>query len=137
MVTEEPYDDDDLVDIDDDGDEVVAGGGDGGGLLASAAKAALSLTDPLGGSGRSEVKEEANKNLNRSANWPPGAPPIKKELPSPSSQLRQLQEEQLRHQKTGGVVRDPQGSTVPIDALLRKMDNMTQLIQNQQKELKV
>ncbi len=66
MVTEEPYDDDDLVDIDeDDADEPQ----DHQNLLASAAKAALNLTDPMV-AGRSSGEAEKTKSLNKSVDWP-------------------------------------------------------------------
>ncbi len=73
--TEEPYDDDDLVDIedddDDDDDDDDGQGSQGQSLMASAAKAALNLTDPLVAARAQEVKvEKAAANLNKSADWP-------------------------------------------------------------------
>ena len=65
MVTEEPYDDDDLVDIEDEEEEAE----EGKNLLANAAKAALNLTDPLSARPTGEA-EKTKKALNKSADWP-------------------------------------------------------------------
>ncbi len=65
MVTEEPYDDDDLDDIDEDNNEPCGHQN----LLANAAKAALNLTDPMA-AGRSSGEAEKTKSLNKSADWP-------------------------------------------------------------------